>query len=60
MLDQQPEPLGTTAAREGEADDDASIRQPVSAKHVAHRPQGHKGIKMLGSDLEPGGTPLTE
>ena len=38
VLDQQPVPLGTPAAGEVEADDDASIREPVSAERVAHRP----------------------
>ena len=60
VLDQQPVPLGALAAGEVEADDDASIREPVSAEHVAHRPQGHKGIEVLGGDLEPGGPPLAE
>jgi hypothetical protein len=32
----------------------------VSAEHVAHRPQRHKGIEVLGGELEPGGTPLAE
>jgi hypothetical protein len=34
---------------EVEADYDASIREPVSAKRVAHRPKGHKGVEGLGS-----------
>ena len=60
VLDQQPEPLVRPAADEVEADDDASIRKPVSAERVAHRPQSHKGIEVLGGDLEPAGTPLAE
>src|SRR5258705_7049441 len=60
VLNQQPVPLAAMEAGEVEADDDASIREPVWAEHVAHRPESHKGIEVLGSDLEPGGTPLTE
>ena len=45
---------------EVEADDDASIREPVSAERVAHRPQSHKGVEVLGGDLEPTRTPLAE
>ena len=60
VLDQQPQPLMEPAASEVEADDDASIREPVSAERVAHRPQSHKRIEVLGGDLEPGGTPLAE
>lgn len=60
VLDQQPVPFGALAAGEVEADDDAPTREPVSVEHVAHRPQGHKGIEVLGGDLEPGGTPLAE
>jgi hypothetical protein len=60
VLDQQPEPLGALAAGEIEADDDALIREPVSAERVAHRPQSHEGVEVLGGDLEPGGTPLAE
>ena len=48
------------AAGEVEADDDASIRKPVSAERVAHRPQRHEGVEVLGGDLEPTCTPLTE
>ena len=48
------------AAGEVEADDDASIWEPVSAERVAHRPQGHKGVEVLGGDLEPTRTPLAE
>jgi hypothetical protein len=46
--------------KEIEADDDASIREPVSAERVAHRPEGHKGVEVLGGDLEPARTPLAE
>lgn len=45
---------------EVEADDDASIREPVSSERVAHRPESHERIEMLGGDLEPAGTPLAE
>ena len=48
------------AGKEVEADDDASIRKPVSAERVAHRPEGHKGVEVLGGDLEPTRTPLAE
>jgi hypothetical protein len=60
VLDQQPVPLEALAAGEVEADDNPSIRKPVSPEHIAHRPQGHKGIEVLGGDLEPGGAPLAE
>ncbi len=59
-LDQQPVALGATGAGEVEPDDDASVWESVSAKHVAHRPKGHKGIEVLGGDLEPVGAPLAE
>src|SRR6266545_7012965 len=53
---------GLLAAASGkiEADDDASIREPVSAERVAHRPQGHEGVEVLGGQLEPTRTPLAE
>ena len=38
VLDQQPVHLAARAAGEVEADDDASIGEPVSAERVAHRP----------------------
>ena len=60
VLDQQPVPLGAPSAGEIEADDDALLREPVPAEHVAHRPERHKGIEVLGGDLGPGGTPLAE
>src|SRR5690606_32441005 len=59
-LDEQPVALAARAAGEVEADDDASIREPVSAERVAHRPQGHEGVEVLGGDLEPTRTPLAE
>src|SRR5262245_53221365 len=70
-LDQQPIALaaraagptfarGASVAKEVEADDDASIREPVSAERVAHRPQRNKGVEVLGGDLEPTRTPLAE
>ena len=59
-LDEQPVALTVRAAGEVEADDDASIWEPVSAERVAHRPQGHKGVEVLGGDLEPTRTPLAE
>src|SRR5688500_12826089 len=49
-LDEQPIALTVRAAREVEADDDASIRQTVPAQRVAHRPQGHEGIEVLRGD----------
>ena len=60
VLDQEPVQLRALAAGEVEAYDDASIGQPVPAQRVAHRPQGHERIEVLGSDLEPAGTPLAE
>ena len=36
------------------------IREPVSAERVAHRPQGHKWVEVLGGNLEPTRTPLAE
>ena len=48
------------AAGEVEADHDASIREPVSAERVAHRPQSHKGVQVLGGDLQPVCPPLAE
>jgi hypothetical protein len=60
VLDQQPVPLGAWAAGEVEADDDASIRESVSVEQVAHRPQGHEGVEVLGGDFKPGGAPLAE
>jgi len=59
-LDEQPIALTARAAGEVEADDDASIREPVSAERVAHRPQGHEGVEVLGGDLEPARTPLAQ
>lgn len=53
VLDQEPVPLGTLSAGEVEADDNASIREPVSAQRVAHRPQRHEWIEVLRRDLEP-------
>src|SRR5262245_47339493 len=52
-LDEQPIALTARPAGEVEADDDASIREPVSAQRVAHRPQRHKGVEVFGSDTEP-------
>src|SRR5262245_46756884 len=59
-LDEQPIAFTARPAGEVEADDDASIREPVSAQRVAHRPQRHKGVEVLGGDLEPTRTPLAE
>jgi len=59
-LDEQPIALRARAAGEVEADDDASIREPVPAERVAHRPQGHEGVEVLGGDLEPTSPPLAE
>src|SRR5262245_35464048 len=60
QLDEQPIALWALATGEVETDDDASIREPASAERVAHRPQGHKGVEVLGGDLEPARTPLAE
>src|SRR5688500_16099302 len=59
-LDEEPVTLPAGTSAELEADHDASIREPVSAERVAHRPQGHEGIEVLGSDLEPARAPLAE
>src|SRR5262245_55403551 len=59
-LDQQPIALAARAAGEVEADDDAPIGEPVPAERVAHRPQGHKGVEVLGSDVEPAGAAVAE
>src|SRR5262245_43053703 len=70
-LDQQPVALTARAAgptfargasvdKKVEPDDDASIREPVTAERVAHRPQRHEGVEVLRGDLEPARTPLTE
>jgi hypothetical protein len=60
VLDEQPVSLVALAAGEIKADDDSAIQKSVAAESVAHRPQGHKWIEVLGSDLEPAGTPLAE
>ena len=60
MLDKQPVALTVPAAGEVEADDYAPVREPVSAERVAHRPQGHEGVEVPGSDLEPPRAPLAE
>src|SRR5262245_42087614 len=59
-LDEKPIALTARPAGKVETDDDTSSREPVSAERVAHRPQGHKGVEVLGSDLEPTRTPLAE
>jgi hypothetical protein len=59
-LDEEPIAFAARAAGEVEADDDASIREPVSAERLAHRPQGHKGVKVVGGDLKPTRTPLAK
>ena len=59
-FDDQPIPLAARAAGEVKADDDASIREPVPAQRIAHGPQGHERVEILGSDFEPTGTPLAE
>src|SRR6185503_17183518 len=47
-LDEQPIAFAVRAAGEVEADNDASIWKPVSAERVAHGPQSHKGVEVLG------------
>src|SRR5262245_13288716 len=42
-LDEQPIALPARTAGEVEAEDDASIREPVSAERAAQRPKGHRG-----------------
>jgi hypothetical protein len=48
-LDEEPIALTSRAAGEVEADDEASIREPVSAKRVAHRPEATKGSRCSGA-----------
>ena len=60
VLDEQPVPLFAGTPGEIESDDDASIREPVSPQRVAHRPQAHERIEVLGRDLEPARTPFAE
>src|SRR5262245_38781762 len=59
-LDEQPVALAARSTAEIKADDDASIRESVLAKRIAHRPQRHKGVEVLRSDFEPTRTPLAE
>src|SRR5262245_28427514 len=59
-LDEEPIAFTVRAAGKVESDDDASIRKPVSTERMAHRPQRHEGVEVLGGDLEPARTPLTE
>src|SRR3546814_20452805 len=59
-LDEQPIALTARPAGEVETDDDASVREPVSAERDAHRPQGHKGVEVLRGDLQPTTAPLAE
>src|SRR5262245_38331612 len=59
-LDEEPIALTARAAREVEADDDASIREAVFAERVAHGPERHEGVEVLRGDLEPMRTPLSE
>src|SRR5262245_5094740 len=60
MLDEQPVPFPRPVAGEVEADHDASVGQAVPSQRVAHRPQGHERVEVLGGDLEPSGSPLAE
>src|SRR4029450_5692074 len=57
-LDDQPIALTARATGEVEADEAAWIRKPVSTERIAHRPQGHEGVEVLGGDLEPTRAPL--
>ena len=59
-FDEQPISLTLRPAGEVEADDNAPIREPVSAKCVAHRPQGNKRIEVFGDDFEPMRAPFAE
>src|SRR5512134_3672620 len=49
-LDKKPIALTSRPPGEVETDDDTSSRKPLSAERVAHRPQSHKGIEMLGGN----------
>src|SRR5512145_8491 len=59
-FDEQPIAFTAHTSGEVEADDDASIRKPVSAERVAHRPESHEGVEVLRGDLEPTRTPFAE
>src|SRR4029453_15160295 len=60
VLEQQPVPLVGPEAGEVQPDDHALVRESVPAEGVAHRPQRHVWVEVLGSDLEPTGSPLAE
>jgi hypothetical protein len=60
VLEQQPVPLVGPEAGEVQPDDHALVRESVTAERVAHRPQRHERIEVLGGDLEPTSSPLAE
>ena len=47
-------------ASEVQPDNYAPVGQLLSLERVAHRPQRHKGVEVLGGDFEPTRTPLAE
>src|SRR6266542_1706290 len=60
VLEQQPVPLARPEAGEIQPDDHALVRESVTTERVAHRPQRHERIEVLGDDLEPTSSPLAE
>ena len=60
VLEQQPVPLVGPEAGEIQPDDHALVRESVTTERVAHRPQRHEWIEVLGGDLEPTSSPLAE
>jgi hypothetical protein len=60
VLEQQPVPLVGPEAGEVQPDDHALVRESVTTERVAHRPQRHERIEVLGGDLKPTSSPLAE
>src|SRR5262249_52958196 len=60
VFEQQPVTLVRPEAREVPPDDHTPVGESVAAERVAHRPQRHEWIEVLGGDLEPTSSPLAE
>ena len=60
VLEQQPVALVGPEAGEIQPDDYTLARKLVPSQRVAHRPQRHEWIEVLGGDLEPPSSPLAE
>ncbi len=60
VREQHPVPLVGPEAGEVEPDDDTPVGESVTTERVAHRPQDHERIEVLGGDLEPTRSPLAE